>query len=74
MRTVIDLPDEIIDTLDRVSSRENRSRAALIREAISDYLKRNALPPADEAFGIWKGKPEDGMKYQKRLRGDWEGR
>ena len=74
MRTVIDVPDEIIETLDRVSGRENRSRAALIREAISEYLRRNALPPADEAFGIWKGKPEDGMRYQQSLRDDWEGR
>lgn len=74
MRTVIDVPDEIIATLDRVSGREKRSRAALIREAISDYLRKNALPPADEAFGIWKAKPTDGVAYQQSLRTEWEER
>lgn len=74
MRTVIDVPDEVIATLDQVSCRVKRSRAALIRDAISEYLRKNALPPADEAFGIWKGKPVDGMKYQESLRKEWQSR
>ncbi|MFT7173936.1 MAG: metal-responsive CopG/Arc/MetJ family transcriptional regulator, partial [Paracoccaceae bacterium] len=34
MRTVIDVPDEIIQSLDQVGGAEKRSRASLIREAI----------------------------------------
>ena len=74
MRTVIDVPDEIIQSLDRVSSAEHRSRAALIREAITQYLRMKAVPSAESAFGIWKQEPTDGVEYQNRLRDEWEDR
>lgn len=41
MQNIIDVPDEIIESLDRSSGAEKRSRAALIREAISDLLDYN---------------------------------
>ena len=54
MRTVIDVPDEIIQSLDQVSGAEKRSRASLIREALAEYLKLKSVPPAEAAFGLWK--------------------
>ena len=74
VRTIIDVPDEIIRSLDQVSGIEKRSRASLIREAIADYLRLKAVPPAEAAFGLWKETPKEGVQYQNDLRGEWENR
>ena len=35
MRTIIDIPDQLIETLDRMGTAHRKSRAALVREAIA---------------------------------------
>ncbi len=72
MRTIIDVPKEMIQTLDRVRLAEQKSRAALIREAISEYLGKKAVPSAEAAFGLWRQNPEDGVEMQRRLRDEWD--
>lgn len=72
MRTIIDVPDALIKSLDQVGALEQRSRAALIREAITQYLKVKSIPAADEAFGLWKKREVDGVQYQRSLRDEWE--
>lgn len=72
MRTIIDVPDEMIESLDRVSAAEKCSRAALIREAITEYLHQKAAPSAEAAFGLWQQRRSDGVKYQDDLRQEWE--
>jgi predicted transcriptional regulator len=74
MRTVIDVPDALIESLDQVGALEQRSRAALIREAITQYLKVKSIPAADEAFGLWKKRAVDGVQYQRSLRDEWGNR
>ena len=75
MRTIVEIPDEVVQALDRVCVHEKRSRAALIREAVSSYLSRNSPDPSDSgAFGIWKHRNVDGVKYQRQLRNEWEDR
>lgn len=71
MRTLIDLEEENIRALDQLAARRKRSRAALIREAVSDYLERNAVGEAGEAFGLWGNRKVDGLDYQERLRSEW---
>lgn len=74
MRTIIDVPDDMIQSLDRVGVAENRSRAALIREAITEYLHQKAAPCAEAAFGLWRQRQTDGINYQDELRQEWESR
>ena len=74
MRTVIDVPDQLIESLDRVSGTEQRSRAALIREAIAEFLRKRSGPSAEAAFGLWKDRKTDGLRYQNGLRAEWENR
>ena len=74
MRTVIDVPDQLIESLDRVSGTEQRSRAALIREAIAEFLRKKAGASAEAAFGLWKDRKTDGLRYQNGLRTEWENR
>ena len=72
MRTVIDVPDALIESLDQVSALEQRSRAALIRDAITEYLKVKSIPAAEEAFGLWKNREVDGVQFQRSLRDEWD--
>jgi metal-responsive CopG/Arc/MetJ family transcriptional regulator len=67
----IDVPDEIIESLDLGSKQARRSRAALIREAISEHLRNNHPPPTISAFGIWNGKLKVSHGCQAALRSDW---
>ena len=74
MRIVIDVPAQMIASLDWISVSEQRSRAALIREAIADFLQRKSVPRAEAAFGLWRQHKKDGVRYQTELRGEWENR
>jgi metal-responsive CopG/Arc/MetJ family transcriptional regulator len=70
MRTLVDVTDAQLRALDELSKEGKRSRAALIREAIDDYLKRRAKP-RDDAFGLWGKRKIDGVAYQEGVRGEW---
>ena len=74
MRTIIDIPDQLIETLDRMGTAHRKSRAALVREAIAEFLRVKSAPAAEAAFGLWKHRKKDGLKYQADLRREWESR
>jgi metal-responsive CopG/Arc/MetJ family transcriptional regulator len=71
MRTIIEIPDSIAVELDALAKRENLSRAAVIREAIRLYLESRVVEEGEEAFGIWGGRHEDGVAYQRGRRSEW---
>jgi hypothetical protein len=72
MRTLIDLPDSQIQALAELCDRVKQPRAALIREAVTEYLARRLTPrPADEAFGLWGKGGVDGLEYQEKARSEW---
>ena len=70
MRTLVDLGDTQIQALDELSKKEKRSRAALIREAIDDYLAGRHCKQSD-AFGLWGNRKVDGLAYQQKVRREW---
>jgi hypothetical protein len=57
--------------LDELSKAEKKSRAALIRQAIDDYLDKHRSAGQEDAFGLWGNRKIDGMAYQRRLRREW---
>lgn len=77
MRTLIDLPEDDMKWLDRKAAEQGKSRAALVREAVSNY--RAASKPVqdmswlDDAFGIWKHRTDigDAVEWQRRERASW---
>ena len=71
MRTIVDLMESEVESLDRLAKRRGRSRASLIREAVDDYLRRHCLESADEAFGLWGKDAVDGLVFQDRARSEW---
>jgi len=71
MRTIIDLPEQDIHALDGLCSREHISRAEAVRRAVTGYLKIYRAEGDDVAFGIWKGRQQDGLSYQHNIRDEW---
>ena len=71
MRTLIDLPDAQIQALAALCDRVGQSRAAVIREAVAEYLERRAGRPVEAAFGLWGAVAEDGLDYQRKARAEW---
>lgn len=73
MRTLVDLPEEDIRWLDRRAADEGKSRAALIREAVSAYRAQASRSGIEQAFGIWKGRADigDSVEAQRRMRAEW---
>jgi metal-responsive CopG/Arc/MetJ family transcriptional regulator len=71
MRTIIDLPAKQIKSLAKLCKRFGVSRAELIRRAVGDYLKASEEPPED-AFGIWRDREIDSLKYEDKLRSEWD--
>lgn len=71
MRTLVDLPSEDVRALDELGRRRKHSRAHLIRAAVDDYLQRHQPSDLAAAFGLWGSNQEDGLDYQRRIRGEW---
>ena len=65
-----------MEALDRLSVAERTSRAAIIRSAITDYLKekdrQQRRKTLEAGFGIWKDRGIDGLDYQERIRSEWD--
>ncbi|WP_353644349.1 ribbon-helix-helix protein, CopG family [Mesorhizobium sp. WSM2239] len=71
MRILVDIDEPLLRRLDRLARRERRSRAAMVREAIAEYLDRRAPHVLDNAFGLWGERKTDGFVYQEKARSEW---
>jgi hypothetical protein len=67
----MDLPDSQIQALAALCDQVKQPRAAVIREAVAEYLLKHRTPPLDEAFGLWGNGGVDGLEYQERARAEW---
>jgi predicted transcriptional regulator len=72
MRTIVELPDEQIKALKRLSDDMHVSRAELMRRAVKEYLSRHRPQPAEQAFGLWKTQAKDALGVQEQLRSEWD--
>lgn len=72
-RIQVDLPDAQLEDLERLTTTEGRSRAAIIRDALQAYIAQQNRLASTHAFGLWKNESADGHAYQDNIRSDWEG-
>ncbi len=78
VRTVISLEEEEKAWLDRRAEQEKVSMTELVRRAVRQYRQQRELEARsvhrllEETSGIWTG--EDGLSYQRRIRGEWHDR
>lgn len=71
MRMLVDISESHIREFDDLSKQDGRSRAALIREAVDDYLAKRRGKRGGDAFGLWVKCEVDGPTYQKKMRREW---
>lgn len=74
MRTIIDIPDMHVKSLNQLAKKRGIPRAEIIRQALTQYLGQSSHTKKsfDDSFGLWKYKDIDGIDYQKKLRDEWK--
>lgn len=72
MRTIVDIPSDLLNEVDALAKREKISRAEAVRLALAEYLGRRGASRPDAAFGIWKSKKVDPLDYEDSLREEWK--
>ena len=74
MRTIIDIPDNLLSVLEAEVKTTKLSRSELIRQAISLFVQErtNSRKSKDDVFGIWKKRKVDGLIYEQNLRKEWK--
>ena len=72
-RILADLPDEDIKWLDQLAAEQGKSRASVLREAVSAYRAEAPLDWLEEGFGAWKDMEDigDSVEWQRRERASW---
>ena len=76
-RILADLPDDDIKWLDAHAAEQGKSRASVLREAVSAYKAEaksdDDLAWLEEGFGAWKHRTDigDAVEWQRRERASW---
>ena len=72
-RILADLPDEDIKWLDQLAAEQGKSRASVLREAVSAYRAEAPFDWLEEGFGAWKDMDDigDSVEWQRRERASW---
>lgn len=72
-RFLVDVPADDVRKLDEIAKREGKSRAAVLREAVSNYLEDSRKEGFEKYFGLWErhGSTVDGLEYERQLREEW---
>ena len=75
MRTIVEIPNKAVESLDKLSEEQKCSRAAIIRKAIEEFLskqnERSETEVFKQLFGLRQENPVDGVEYQNKLREEW---
>lgn len=69
-RILADLPEDDIKWLDRLAEEQGKSRAAVLRDAVSAYRGETSTDWIDRGFGLWKDRTDigDSVEWQRRER------
>lgn len=72
-RILADLPDDDIEWLDRLAKEQGKSRASLLREAVSAYRAETPKDWLEQGFGLWAkaGVADDPKEYERKRRAEW---
>ena len=71
MRALVDIDEQQLERLDTLARRQKTSRAAVIRQALRDYLDVRSAEDSSDAFGLWGERKVNGLDYQERMRSEW---
>ena len=57
-RILADLPDDDIRWLDRLAEEQGKSRAAVLREAVTAFRSGGQVDWIERGFGLWRGRKD----------------
>ena len=72
MRTIIEVPHDQLEALEKLCREDRISRAEAIRRAIAAHLRQHQAVDRKRAFGLWRARRPDGLKYQETRRREWD--
>ncbi len=72
MRTLVDIPPNELKKLAHLCRKEKISRAEAIRRAIVQFVRAQMPVQESNAFGLWKGRSVNALKYEDKLRDEWK--
>jgi hypothetical protein len=72
MRFLADIPEADVQWLDAVAKEQGKSRAAVLREAVSSYRAEKPSDWIERGFGLWKDRTDlmDAVTMQQRMRAE----
>lgn len=72
-RILADIPDDDIKWLDARAAEQGKSRASILREAVSSYRAEAPKDWLEVGFGAWKDRTDigDSVEWQRRERASW---
>lgn len=72
-RFLVDVPADDVRKLDEIAKREGKSRAAVLREAVTHYLEASSKDGFEKYFGLWArhGVAIDPKDYDRQRRAEW---
>jgi metal-responsive CopG/Arc/MetJ family transcriptional regulator len=69
MRTIVDLPKDLIDQLDQRAAGEQLSRAEVVRRLlIKAVAAQDTKKDWSRFVGLWEDRALDGVAFQRALR------
>jgi predicted transcriptional regulator len=73
MRFLADIPDDDVKWLDQLAREQGKSRAAVLREAVSAYRPQAPDKGLEQGFGVWArhGVTVDPHDYDRARRAEW---
>ena len=85
MRSIVDLPENQVKSLDLLGKKNDVSRAELVRQAVDLYLNYNQKKETGDIVGhdifgtVTPGNPDfwegmDGLAWQHKMRAEWDER
>lgn len=57
-RILADLPEEDIRWLDRLAAEQGKSRAAILRDAVSAFRSKGQPDWIERGFGLWRDRSD----------------
>jgi hypothetical protein len=72
-RFLVDVPVDDVRKLDEIAKREGKSRAAVLREAVTNYLEESRKDGFEKYFGLWErhGIEIEPHEYDRKRRAEW---
>ena len=65
-RFLVDVPEEDVIRLDALAKAEGKSRAAVLREAVANYIAAESRQGFERYFGLWNGTVRPSMALNMR--------